>query len=561
MLAAGSGFAGAQTRLDLRTQTKTPDLSALGATSTFQTGATLPATCTSGQSYFLTLAEPGANLFLCASANTWSQIKSAVAGGVRSVTGANDTLQRTDDKMNVIYTGSGAVAVTLPQPGTGGGPGSVWEASVFNSSTNGTLTLTPVGTGIDGYSSVSVPPLQGLSIWSDGTTYHSGSTILQAGTGIQLINRKISSDTSVMLSTADYQDGTGLRCFSNSGLATAFTCTTPTLFSAYANGMRVNWQPDVACDAAPTLSINGLPAVAIAETGGASLKTGDCDTPRKNLTLAYNSALAGGPYWEIVGGGTVPGANAGLPATLAQTNTSNRFSTGTQDFSSAQHTLPTVTGTQALLPAACTLGELYFASDVPAGQNLFYCTATNVWRQQSGASGTKRGSMHFSTLGYNGAGLGPYINWVNSSTSIGGNLAAGTFPFAGFGNGSNPTASYNFVWPADFDASGRVDVTLGFADGSYSGGNAKFDVSIACVAANTGLGAAPIFGTSATTGTVAVGGGDTLITSVISAVDTVVPSCSPDELASLKIMRDTSISGQAGMLQMIRVSLTYSRLL
>ena len=166
MLAAGSGFAGAQTRLDLRTQTKTPDLSALGATSTFQTGATLPATCTSGQSYFLTLAEPGANLFLCASANVWSQIKSAAAGGVRSVTGANDTLQRTDDKMNVIYTGSGAVAVTLPQPGTGGGPGSAWEASVFNSSTNGTLTLTPVGTGIDGYSSVSVPPLQGLSIWS-----------------------------------------------------------------------------------------------------------------------------------------------------------------------------------------------------------------------------------------------------------------------------------------------------------------------------------------------------------------------------------------------------------
>src|SRR4249920_1807850 len=40
------------------------------------------------------------------------------------------------------------------------------------------------------------------------------------------------------------------------------------------------------------------------------------------------------------------------------------------DFTAAGSTAPVKTGTLAQRPANCTLGQFYFATDVPAGQNL-----------------------------------------------------------------------------------------------------------------------------------------------------------------------------------------------
>jgi hypothetical protein len=54
------------------------------------------------------------------------------------------------------------------------------------------------------------------------------------------------------------------------------------------------------------------------------------------------------------------------------------------DFSQASNTKPAKSGTVANLPAGCTAGDVYFALDAAAGQNLYFCTATNTWTQQSG---------------------------------------------------------------------------------------------------------------------------------------------------------------------------------
>ena len=57
------------------------------------------------------------------------------------------------------------------------------------------------------------------------------------------------------------------------------------------------------------------------------------------------------------------------------------------DFSGAGSTAPTKAGTSASRPTACTQGQIYFATDVAAGQNLYFCTATGapgVWTQMSG---------------------------------------------------------------------------------------------------------------------------------------------------------------------------------
>jgi len=53
------------------------------------------------------------------------------------------------------------------------------------------------------------------------------------------------------------------------------------------------------------------------------------------------------------------------------------------DFTHAASTRPIKAGT--VLPAACSLGDLYFRTDAAPGANLFACTAANVWTVQSGA--------------------------------------------------------------------------------------------------------------------------------------------------------------------------------
>jgi len=61
-----------QTQVDLRTQSKSVDFTQATATRPIETGTTLPGTCIAGD-LFLDLDAPGgANLFACATANTWT---------------------------------------------------------------------------------------------------------------------------------------------------------------------------------------------------------------------------------------------------------------------------------------------------------------------------------------------------------------------------------------------------------------------------------------------------------------------------------------------------------
>ena len=54
------------------------------------------------------------------------------------------------------------------------------------------------------------------------------------------------------------------------------------------------------------------------------------------------------------------------------------------DFSGASTTKPSKMGTA--LPGTCSTGETFFKMDAVPGQNLYGCTATNVWTQMSSAS-------------------------------------------------------------------------------------------------------------------------------------------------------------------------------
>jgi uncharacterized protein YdbL (DUF1318 family) len=67
----------------------------------------------------------------------------------------------------------------------------------------------------------------------------------------------------------------------------------------------------------------------------------------------------------------------------AQTRIDLRTQAKSVDFSAAGSTKPSKTGTT--IPATCSVGETFLKTDATAGQNLYVCTATNVWTLQGSA--------------------------------------------------------------------------------------------------------------------------------------------------------------------------------
>src|SRR5437588_1088351 len=102
--------------------------------------------------------------------------------------------------------------------------------------------------------------------------------------------------------------------------------------------------------------------------------------------------LAGrGMAQQVVNGGPV--VMGTLKATGAQSAV---------DFTASGATAPVKTGLLAARPANCAQGQMYFAADATAGQNLYLCTAAGVWTLGTGgASGSGNQQSIYSNL-YNG---------------------------------------------------------------------------------------------------------------------------------------------------------------
>jgi hypothetical protein len=96
------------------------------------------------------------------------------------------------------------------------------------------------------------------------------------------------------------------------------------------------------------------------------------------------------------------------------------------DFSNANATKPFKASTG--LPGICSIGEMFYKLDAPAGSNLFACTSQNTWTLQQGGGGSSGASM--------AAQLGDFLVTRASATnlSIGGNCSATVPCSARFGN-------------------------------------------------------------------------------------------------------------------------------
>jgi len=124
-----------QTQIDLQAQGKNVDFSGSTTTKPVKSGTALPGTCGVGEMFFLTTATPGANLYGCASANTWS-LQSG-GGGAQNASQLLDlAVTRTSSTMLAI----GAVC----SPTT---PCNVRLGSVTFSFTTSTSATISAGTG------------------------------------------------------------------------------------------------------------------------------------------------------------------------------------------------------------------------------------------------------------------------------------------------------------------------------------------------------------------------------------------------------------------------------
>jgi hypothetical protein len=88
---------------------------------------------------------------------------------------------------------------------------------------------------------------------------------------------------------------------------------------------------------------------------------------------------------------------ATLPVRMyGQTSVDLRTQSKTVDFGAAPSTRPFTTGTAQ--PATCAVGDMFYKTSAPAGQNVYGCTATNIWTLEGGTGGTGGGAETASQL-------------------------------------------------------------------------------------------------------------------------------------------------------------------
>jgi hypothetical protein len=367
------------------------------------TGAigSIPATCAVGELYFSTSATAGQNLYYCTATNTFTQQSSG--GGSGTVTSVAVSAPLAGGPITttgtISITGAAGQVLAGATPAFTATPtlgaSGTLGSLTFGNATSGTLTLEPVTGAISG--TVKIPTGSDTLVNLTGTQTMSGKTL-----------------TSPNITTIN--DGNGNPFLLSSATASAVDSVTVTN-AATANPATVQ----------------------IAGTGS------DSNINLELLPKGTGKLELGSTNSTVDGSGN--GVFVGVTGT------------GVVNFGGATHTQPALKGGAASIPATCTQGEEYFATDATAGQNMYYCTSTNTWTQQlnSGAGGANTALSNLSAVAVN-ASLTPgadasidlgslglrwrnqflsgSIQWTNGSGTADTGLSRGSAGVVDVGNGT-----------------------------------------------------------------------------------------------------------------------------
>ena len=232
-----------------------------------------------------------------------------------------------------ISTASASFTVTLVASGSQPANGQcIWVQNY--GTTTGNVTVATNGQNLNGGpSSVKVPPSSQMYIVSNGTNYF--GTIFS----LSLVPITFSSTGSAGVANVTYliTDCLTTLCSAGGG-----TIQTPATYS-----ISTGW----------------------------NIMSGVYNAPISGLT---NNTI-------VKASGTTGVVNSGVTDDGTTVTTTEAV-----NFGGSSHTRPFRIGTaSSITGSTCTQGEMGFATDATAGQNAYFCTATNTWTQQlnSGGSG------------------------------------------------------------------------------------------------------------------------------------------------------------------------------
>jgi hypothetical protein len=292
ILAAGclAALAGAQTLVDLRTQSKSVNFTAESSTSPFQAGATLPATCVVGQAFFETNSAAGLNLYGCTAVNSWTLLSAGILLG--DVTG-------TPGASTVAKLQGRAVAATAPT----GGQSLAWNSTTSNWTpqtmlghvqNSGTALPAEPSLNFSGGGCTDDPTNSrtdctgtggsGLTIDLNGTAqgteaalnFVSGAGIIQScvnNTGSARVDCTPTYNSAV-IPTHDTIHANETYCLSSNG-TTAYSCSMPDkALLSYSAGQAFLLNVDTTCASTCTLNIDGVGTKTVTKSDGVTAPTG-----------------------------------------------------------------------------------------------------------------------------------------------------------------------------------------------------------------------------------------------------------------------------------------------
>lgn len=151
-------------------------------------------------------------------------------------------------------------------------------------------------------------------------------------------------------------------------------------------------------------------------------------------------------------------ALAAFAAFSQTTINGSRTILGDWNASGATKTLPVRVGNLAGLPATCTQGEFYFATDGIQGRKLWSCTATNTWVRIAYEQGTANpatctvGELFVNTSGTPSLKL---CTATNTWGSVGG--GGGAAVIVGSIDATIPANSTRYTYPPNYNIAASQD--------------------------------------------------------------------------------------------------------
>lgn len=375
----------AQTSIDLRTQAKSVDFSSAAYTKPSKTGTALPPTCSVGETFFNTATTAGHNFYGCTATNTWTLLSANLWFGGGSVN-AGDCAQF-DSNGNMVSAGGACGpgnAVTLPNPFAGAGSvlisaGAGRQASASLCSDSGGTLSCPGGfagrmTWPGGSGTNSRQILGPVGAFSSTFTYRWSDIIPTAAT-LMKIGSPAAGEASLgpAVPDMDYVTPAGSGALQNK------TLDGSNLFSNYSSWAQIG---------TPSAPATGYVRL-YAKTGG-----GICWVNSGGTEKCASAGSLSDPGTTGILVETTPGITASRTIAAGSSNISVANGNGAGgnptidigpvvDFS-AKATSPAQTGTTVGMPATCSVGQVYFNTSAAAGQNLYFCVATNTWSQMGG---------------------------------------------------------------------------------------------------------------------------------------------------------------------------------